>query len=528
MKPFRRLIGFFVLFVLLLTGASEVSASDHFRTAQKVILENDSLRVEFNGASGAVAAWNVQGHSMSVPRNLASLTHEQLRLGGSIANRTIDEWTNLAGGWKTVEASDRSVIFRLAGASLPFVMEQRWGLHEETWLTSLEISIQALRALNAPDLGIMIGPGIGERPSSGFGVSGGLYSFTEVVYQAGGDAHRLRLESAGKRHEEKAQKSLTWIGLQSRYFTMLLVPQKQDGGFCGWAAGTPEKPQVFPDQPAFETRLNARFACGVFAEGEKKIYAWNVYGGGKSYQALKQTNLNLQSLLFSGLWQWMRLLTLGIMHVLYAIQAVVVNWGVAIICLAFLVRLVIHPIARRAMAAQKRFNELQEKIQPEIREIKSRYKGGEQSERILNVYEQYGVSPLAGLKPLMIVLIQLPIFVALFYLLGQAFELRETSFLWMATLAEPDQLFSFGVNLPFFGSYFNLLPLLMTATNLISIKISQPRTEGSGISFKNSLFLAFVAVAFFLLFYSFPSGMVLYWTMANILQVLHQIFIIRL
>lgn len=63
-------------------------------------------------------------------------------------------------------------------------------------------------------------------------------------------------------------------------------------------------------------------------------------------------------------------------------------------------------------------------------------------------------------------------FVALYHLLGQHFELREQSFLWMNSLAEPDQLFSFGVDLPFFGSYFNFLPALMALTTLASIKLS--------------------------------------------------------
>jgi YidC/Oxa1 family membrane protein insertase len=122
----------------------------------------------------------------------------------------------------------------------------------------------------------------------------------------------------------------------------------------------------------------------------------------------------------------------------------------------------------------------------------------------------------------LIVLVQLPIFVALFYLLGQAFELRDAGFLWMETLAEPDRLFPFGVDFPFFGSHFNLLPVLMTAANVISIKVSQPPVEKEGKGYKNTLFLFFVAIAFFLLFYSFPSGMVLYWTIANLLQLFHQ------
>lgn len=522
MKPYGRLKFLFLLFILLMMRAVSVSASDQNKENQRIVLHNDSLRIVFNGATGAVTAWHVQGPSMSKPHNLAYTGNQQLRLAGGIANRDINDWVALAGGWKTVELSERSVTFRLAGEALPFVMEQRWILRKETWLAHLEISVKAQHAFDAPDLRIVIGPGIGEIPSNGLGYFGSLYSFTEVIYQIDGTTQSFRFKSAGERREAEKQASVEWIGLQSRYCTMLLVPEKQDGGFRGWSADTPKITRYFSKNPAFETLLNVRLACGAFAEGEKKFLPFSVYGGGKSYKALKQTNLNLQSILFSGSWQWMRLLTLGIMHVLYAIQTVVFNWGLAIICLAFLVRLLIHPVARKAMIAQKRFNELQEKIQPEIQAIKSQYKGGEQSERILHVYEQYDISPLAGLKPLLIVLVQMPIFVALFYLLGQAFELRETSFLWMATLAEPDRLFSFGVNLPFFGSFFNMLPVLMTTINLISIKMSQPHAKDGSISLKNNLFLVFFAISFFLLFYSFPSGMVLYWTTANILQLIHQ------
>jgi YidC/Oxa1 family membrane protein insertase len=128
---------------------------------------------------------------------------------------------------------------------------------------------------------------------------------------------------------------------------------------------------------------------------------------------------------------------------------------------------------------------------------------------------------LAGLKPLLIVLIQLPIFVALYHLLGQHFELRDQPFLWMPSLAEPDQLFSFGFDVPFFGSYFNLLPAFMALTTLLTIKLSPAPAADDKAAWKQNLMLAGLAIGFFVLFYTFPSGMVLYWTAANVLHLLH-------
>jgi len=86
----------------------------------------------------------------------------------------------------------------------------------------------------------------------------------------------------------------------------------------------------------------------------------------------------------------------------------------------------------------------------------------------------------------------------LYHLLGQHFELREQSFLWVNSLAEPDQLFSFGVDLPFFGSYFNFLPALMALTTLASIKLSP--APAADASVKQNLMLILMTLGFFLLF----------------------------
>ena len=125
--------------------------------------------------------------------------------------------------------------------------------------------------------------------------------------------------------------------------------------------------------------------------------------------------LNL-SILVSALWGWMDWIDAGMLWLLTAIHFVIPNWGLSIIILALLVRIVLYPLSRKAMTSQQKFVAAQKIMLPELKEIKQNYKGGEQSERILQLYKKHQVSPFAGLKPLGIILIQLPHIILLFFI----------------------------------------------------------------------------------------------------------------
>jgi len=226
--------------------------------------------------------------------------------------------------------------------------------------------------------------------------------------------------------------------------------------------------------------------------------------------------------MFSGLWGWMRVLCLWLLGLLRWLESVTGNWGVAIILVAVLIRLVTYPFARRALHEQKRFNEAQRVLGPRLREIKQNYRGGEQSERIIALYKEHEVNPAAGVKPLLILLVQLPVFIALFQILRQAPELRGAPFLWIGDLAQPDRLLPLGFGLPWFGSYINLLPVLMVASILLATATA-PKDPEATSSMRRWLGSWAMAIVFFVLFYQFPAGLVLYWVTVNLLQVAQQL-----
>ncbi len=425
--------------------------------------------------------------------------------------------------WRAEPGHDGAVIVHGTTADRSIKLRKIFAPTKGDYRFSLVVEIAGLVNSNQTkelpkEIKLAIGPGIGEVPVDGLGIATGLYSFVDLIGSASGQIHRgiPDLDSRSQLIEPLTYPE--WAGLYSRHFALLVMPVEHGQV----AAVSVEYPDVLPENSPPKNYLPRMLLTLADAEpSTKRTQHWEftVFSGPRSREAVRDEASDFSDTLFPGLWQWMRWLCFGLMWLLEAIFKLIPSWGLSIIVLAVLVRLAMYPLARRALAGQQAFAEVQQRIQPEIQSIKQRYSGGEQSERILQLYERHGTSPLAGLKPLLIVLIQIPVFIALFHVLGQAYELRDAPFLWIDTLAEPDQLFTFGVELPFFGAWFNLLPVLLALTTLLTLRLSPAPAADRTAQRRQNLFLGLMTIGFFLIFYSFPSGMVLYWTAANLLHI---------
>lgn len=215
---------------------------------------------------------------------------------------------------------------------------------------------------------------------------------------------------------------------------------------------------------------------------------------------------------------WLRWLCIIIHRALFHIETIVGNWGLALILLALLMRLVLLPLTRRAEKSNDRYKKAYRLIEPELKSIKKNYSGGEQSERILELFKKNGISPLQGLKPLMMLFLQVPILLALYQVLLLAPELQPAKFIWIDSLAMPDRLIELNSALPLIGTYINVLPLLMTVISLVSLYISNKDNLRSNETYS----MLFMSFSFLIIFYNFPSGMVLYWTFASFFQILER------
>jgi YidC/Oxa1 family membrane protein insertase len=203
---------------------------------------------------------------------------------------------------------------------------------------------------------------------------------------------------------------------------------------------------------------------------------------------------------------------------------VVPNYGVAIILLTFMLRLVMGPLTHKQMKVMKKNSTQMAVLQPKIKDIQARYPDDAQkrNEETMKIYREAGVNPLTmmggGCLPM---LLQLPIFIGLYYALQSAIELRGAPFgLWITDLSVPETLLTIpGLEIP-----IRVLPLAMGASMVIQQKMT-PMTSMDPNQAR--MMMTVMPIMFTVLFYGFPSGLVLYWFVSNLLGMAQQLLINR-
>jgi YidC/Oxa1 family membrane protein insertase len=292
-----------------------------------------------------------------------------------------------------------------------------------------------------------------------------------------------------------------WAGFRSRFWALLVRP----GG-----GGSLE-----PD-PGGRLTLLAGEAS------EELAWRYMFYSGPIERRALAGADPRLEGLLFSGLWSWLRALSFGLLSLLRELTLLTGHPGPAIIALAFSVKLLLLPLAAVADRLQEKVNATQARLQPGIEAIKAAHRGEERARRMLALYREAGVHPLYPLKSLLGVLIQLPVFIAVFDMLAEDFDLYRAPFLWVRDLSRPDALRALPFCVPFFGCTLNVLPFMMSGVSLAALLRFRSAVLTPSLARRQRRNLMGMTALFFLLFYTFPAGMVLYWTSTNAVQLASQ------
>lgn len=241
---------------------------------------------------------------------------------------------------------------------------------------------------------------------------------------------------------------------------------------------------------------------------------------------LTQLPQPFQKLKYAHLWEPFRLLCTGIEAILLWLYSLHnFGWGITIILLSLLFKIFILPANILLTRSQRKVSHVQARLAPELEAIKVNFSGEEAHEKFMAAHKAQGVTPFYTLKPLLLTLTPVPFLIAIFNVLGEVDLLAGHSFLWIKDLAYPDAIFDFGVRIPLLGNSINLLPILMTLLTIFAAILHQNKIVSANELRKQKLNLYFMALGFLLLFYPFPSAMVLYWTFANIWQLIQQRFI---
>lgn len=231
----------------------------------------------------------------------------------------------------------------------------------------------------------------------------------------------------------------------------------------------------------------------------------------------------LEKLRYHHLWIGFAQIAKWVEAILIFIQTEVIGvWGVVLFIFAILVKLILLPLSILTARFQRDVSEVQSKLAPKLKDIKSKYDGEEAHNLIMAAHKALGVSPFYTLKPLIGPLVQIPILIATFNALGEMPQFQGSTFLWIQDLAYPDSVGYLPFSIPLLGQDISLLPGIMTAVTLISTMLFSNSRATADELFKQKRNLYLMAAAFFLLFYPFPAAMVLYWTYSNALHIAQQ------
>ena len=292
----------------------------------------------------------------------------------------------------------------------------------------------------------------------------------------------------------------TWVAVKNRFFVTAV---------CGMSeAASGFKASITRDASASDYVLkNVSATVGMAKEAKTRRYTF--FAGPKKQSLL--WDLGMRDVMEFGMWRWV---CYPLVWVLNLFHSWIPSFGVGIILLTVLVRLVFWPLTHKSTVSMRRMSE----IQPKMKELREKFKDNPQrlQQETWALYRDNKVNPMASCLPM---LVQIPVFIALFTVLRSAVELRYASFLWIADLSEPENLFP-GI-FPFGG--LNILPILMAVT----MGLQSALTPSTGDKQQQRMMMIMMPVMMLVMFYSFPSALSLYWTLSQVLSIVQMWYIRR-
>jgi len=308
--------------------------------------------------------------------------------------------------------------------------------------------------------------------------------------------------------------NVAWVGVQSRYFVSAVALVQGTGrGVMSSAEELPLAPGALQhlargERPVQDIAVNTMIVS--LPGPTQPVHRYVLYAGPSEYAQLVQLpGTRLERVVDLG-WSWIRPISAVLLRVLNWIDAVLKNYGVAIIVLATLLRVLLHPLNMSSMKSMRAM----QRLQPEMDRLRAKYKNdpNTMNTAIMALYKENKVNPAGGCLPM---LLQMPVLIALYQVLFNAIELRQAPFVgWMSDLSAPELLFTVA-NFP-----IRLLPILMALSGLLLQRMTPTTPQQAPTAYMmNVMMLVF--------FYNLPSGLVLYWTVMNVLSAVQQWLVLR-
>ena len=324
--------------------------------------------------------------------------------------------------------------------------------------------------------------------------------YKAVVFQ-GDETYTPKTQKPSKAKLERMEYPTDWVAIRTKYFIMAMVPKKQAPG---------------SEVLAIEENGDISYNVGMFFDVNRPFLS-TLYIGPLEYNRIKRLGNNLDRIMNFG-WAFIRPISKGVHWFLLFLYNYIPNYGFVLLVFSVAVKILVYPLTKKSYVSTKKM----QAVQPMLNDLREKHKNDQRkfAQVQMNLFKEHGVNPLSGCVP---ILLQMPLLFALFTVFRSSIELRGAPFiLWIKDLSRPDAVFDLGINVPLYGSQVAILPILMGVTMFIQMK-STPTPQSGG---QQKFMMYFMNGFFVLIFNQFPSGLVLYYTLFNILTVLQQKYLI--
>jgi YidC/Oxa1 family membrane protein insertase len=485
------------------TPVTDQGVAQPSRPARKIVVNTPLYRMTLSEQGAAVVSMILNNYRETVQEEspLKELIPEGLDGGTALLSMSGVNEPGLSRGLYDADNPADEITLRGKPAEIRFSyttgqnvrIEKIYRFTPDSYLVDLVVTVR--NGSETPLSGTL---GLGLRDL--FGDKVNAYGFEGPSGLINGSLEQVKVKDIEE--ENMFEGNIRWVAIERLYFMNGLISK----------APVDARMVLAKEDDLISSQLVA--SIGEIKPSDQRSFEFGLFMGPKSISVLRQVGNELDRAINFG---WVDLIAKPCLWFMNFIYGFIPNYGIAIIILTIVTRLLFWPLAQKSY---KSMNDMR-KLQPLMQEIREKYKNDKAriNQETMALYRTYKINPMGGCLPM---LVQLPVFFALYRMLYQAIELRHAPFFgWINDLSAPDRLFHFGFQIPFMEAPYGVpvLTLIMGASMLLQQKMSPAPGDPT-----QAKMMMLMPVVFTFIFINFPSGLVLYWFVSNLVSIAQQYY----
>ncbi|MCK5517137.1 MAG: membrane protein insertase YidC [Desulfobulbaceae bacterium] len=472
------------------------------RDARTVIVDTDLYTASISENGGTIESFILKDYKETAADNSPGM--QMVKVDGRQGFPLGFSWGSVAPAATFYEAGASEVTFQgnsgnlqMTGRGNGLEIERSYNFSKDSYLMELSVKVKNVSS------GVLQGAAVLQQsnrpfrePTAGdrFLFTGPAYYMNESLVEADSDDFEAGPATINGK--------MDWVGYEGTYFICAILPQAESARSLTM--------ESFGEDVV---KMSMNSDLDTLQPGEEKIYTYKLFFGPKKLDVLKSVGSNMGKAVNFG---WFDVIAQPTLYLLNFFYGIFKNYGIAIILVTVIFKAIFWPITQKGLKSMKNM----QKLQPKMAKLKEKYKDDptRMNQEVMNLYKTYKVNPLGGCLPMVL---QIPVFFALYKVLLMCIELRHAPFmLWITDLSAPDRL-PIGVDIPYIGG-IPVLTLLMGGSMFLQQKMTPTTADPT-----QAKIMMFLPVLFTFMFVNFASGLVLYWFVNNLLAIFQQQMINR-